>query len=576
MDILRRGTKQLVACFLIGCSMLFTTGGVMADDANPVSQIPLFLGPAEVPGNLGIVMSVEYPTVDSIANLEDYTSSIEFIGYFDPYKCYRYIYDASDESKRHFEPVSAGHTNHRCSGDLWSGNFLNWAGMSTIDPFRWALTGGYRVKDTANETWLQGARITGQEKRPEVEFQRELTSYVEVAGATPFNASSITIGMAKDNSHNLSFTLPPDATMMSGGNIQGNNQYLHATFNGGNTGASTLNSGQTSVNCHDEWRWDPITHNRDRGTVCDDAEDLIVSSPDASSGHLEKLHSDSNHEDYLELTEAASLNNSNLTFSGRFVLKSDDANVALYLTDNNDINSRSGYGFNILRNKIALMSVKGEDEKDIPGQKKNYSAPIKTDTNYSFSLVFNSNGQIKLTVTNHDDNESDVESFEANMSSPPESIKYILIEGHETYYMDEFVLNGVNGASIASSYEQVGSNEYEASRTVAVCVPGLLEGNCVAYGNHYKPEGLLQEYSDQIRYSVFGYLNDSDTNRDGGVLRARQSFIGQRLRDPDKGWSDNPNPEWDNDGILKPNPDPADVHATNNYYGTNINHREFR
>ncbi len=30
----------------------------------------------------------------------------------------------------------------------WSGNYLNWAATQTIDPFRKALTGGYRVRDT--------------------------------------------------------------------------------------------------------------------------------------------------------------------------------------------------------------------------------------------------------------------------------------------------------------------------------------------------------------------------------------------------------------------------------------------
>src|SRR5690606_17399350 len=40
----------------------------------------------------------------------------------------------------------------------WSGNFLNWATMQSIDAFRLAMTGGYRVKDDANgNTWLEKA-----------------------------------------------------------------------------------------------------------------------------------------------------------------------------------------------------------------------------------------------------------------------------------------------------------------------------------------------------------------------------------------------------------------------------------
>lgn len=35
---------------------------------------------------------------------------------------------------------------------------MNWAATQTIDPFRLALTGGYRVRDTPTETWLEKAR----------------------------------------------------------------------------------------------------------------------------------------------------------------------------------------------------------------------------------------------------------------------------------------------------------------------------------------------------------------------------------------------------------------------------------
>ena len=34
---------------------------------------------------------------------------------------------------------------------------MNWAATQTIDPFRKALTGGYRVKDTPTETWVEKA-----------------------------------------------------------------------------------------------------------------------------------------------------------------------------------------------------------------------------------------------------------------------------------------------------------------------------------------------------------------------------------------------------------------------------------
>lgn len=91
---------------------------------------------------------------------------------------------------------------------------------------------------------------------------------------------------------------------------------------------------------------------------------------------------------------------------------------------------------------------------------------------------------------------------------------------------------------------------------VEVCVSGLLEDNCKKYGNYYKPEGLLQEYSDSIRYSVFSYLNINGNHIDGGVLRSPQDYIGPAKRAPAiAGTQNNPYKEWDpNTGVLIKNP----------------------
>jgi type IV pilus assembly protein PilX len=51
---------------------------------------------------------------------------------------------------------ATGANKHTCAGQ-WSGNFMNWATMQTIDPFRWALSGGYRSVDTTSETILEKA-----------------------------------------------------------------------------------------------------------------------------------------------------------------------------------------------------------------------------------------------------------------------------------------------------------------------------------------------------------------------------------------------------------------------------------
>ena len=107
-------------------------------------------------------LNVGSPTYDAVG-------SMPYIGYFDPYKCYSYNGGAA-----YFQPVgstqgySAAHrydsqptgSRAHCNG-AWSGNFLNWATMQTIDMFRWAMTGGDRRIDTGATTVLQKAAHDG-------------------------------------------------------------------------------------------------------------------------------------------------------------------------------------------------------------------------------------------------------------------------------------------------------------------------------------------------------------------------------------------------------------------------------
>src|SRR5690606_21056925 len=102
-----------------------------------------------------------------------------------------------------------------------------------------------------------------------------------------------------------------------------------------------------------------------------------------------------------------------------------------------------------------------------------------------------------------------------------------------------------------------GSNTTYYSVRVEVCKnENLLEANCVRYGNNWKPEGLLQRYANDIRYSAFSYLNIDGNGRNGGVLRAQQKYIGQTMRQPGvSGASTNPDAEWSpTTGIIYINP----------------------
>lgn len=314
---------------------------VSSAGAVEIAQQPLYAG-SRVPGNIVLVPSVEYPTIHSQANIGDYNSSRRYSGYFDPEKCYDYHY-SSTESERHFYPVSETSAAFGCTGKEWSGNYMNWAVTQTIDPFRSALTGGYRVKDEPNETWLEKAR------------------------------------------HAPGYGLYPNRRLPGGG----------------------------------------------------DNKNLVQSLTPANWSY--------------------------------FQIKIEGLGNEMRFTSRGDLGSSS--------NNVVAYNPKSHDLKD--------------------------NKDIRERV-------------------------------------------------------------YKVSVRVKVCDPNVgVEENCTQYDKGWKPEGLIQEYSDRIRYSIFGFLNQTGNERDGGVMRARQKFVGPETHYPEEGATHNSNREWDpGTGVLIRNPDPVDASAT--------------
>src|SRR5690554_998719 len=328
---------SFLAALLVGVAPMQYTSAA-------VSQVPLFLGGGGVPGNLVLTPSVEWPTVQSLANLGAYSPDDKFEGYFDPDKCYKYSYGGPDNPKNHFYPSSKTSSRTCDKAGEWSGNFMNWATTQTIDPFRKVLTGGYRVLDTDTETWLEKARHPGQNT---VEI-KTLNTKALVEGATPYSANQIRVqihGLEK----NIRFSLESAGNIVSDGALQ--------------------------------------------------------------------VHYDPNN---------------------------------------------------------------------FPHPSKNIGGKNVTTFNY-------------LTAVR-----------------------------------------------------------------VKVCDPAVgLESNCKQYSKSWKPEGLMQQNADRIRYSVFGYLNKDGNGQDGGVLRARQKYIGPLKFVAGQGFINNPNKEWDPiTGVMVKNPDPTDASST--------------
>ncbi len=161
---------------------------LQAGAATTLADSPVFATSA-VPGNVALTLSVEWPTAVRTAHTgTTYASTDTYLGYFDPNKCYAYQYYATEtaDNLSHFYPVGTVATRLCTGAGQWSGNFLNWASTPTIDPFRWAMTGGYRIKDTTTETILQKARHSGQGS---LTPDKSVTTSTTTEGATPFSGS---------------------------------------------------------------------------------------------------------------------------------------------------------------------------------------------------------------------------------------------------------------------------------------------------------------------------------------------------------------------------------------------------
>jgi type IV pilus assembly protein PilY1 len=119
-----------------------------------------------------------------------YNNEIEYVGYFDSYKCYSY-----DTAKQVFIPksVTADKYCNAAINSPWSGNFLNWATMTRIDEVRKVLYGGLRVADSASETILERSFLPN-DAHSFAKYYNE----TDLGRLTPFG--NLTSGVSSENS----------------------------------------------------------------------------------------------------------------------------------------------------------------------------------------------------------------------------------------------------------------------------------------------------------------------------------------------------------------------------------------
>ena len=91
------------------------------------------------------------------------------------------------------------------------------------------------------------------------------------------------------------------------------------------------------------------------------------------------------------------------------------------------------------------------------------------------------------------------------------------------------------------------------------------KGLCLRYPNgKHKPVGQFQVNAENLRVGVFGYLQDDNRARYGGVMRAPLKYLGPKAYDVNFNLINSPNPtsEWNADtGVFTTNPQSGSVDA---------------
>ncbi|HHL39368.1 MAG TPA: pilus assembly protein PilY [Deltaproteobacteria bacterium] len=159
------------------------------------TSIPPFIGEAVPPLVMMLIgrdHKLYYEAYNDASDLDGdgvldvgYKHSIDYYGYFDPYKCYTYTTSGTDR----FVPSSITADKYCSGASEWSGNFLNWLTTSRMDALRKVLYGGYRSTDSSSSTVLEGAFIPQDAHS----WGKELYG-AEADDLTPFPATSATGG----------------------------------------------------------------------------------------------------------------------------------------------------------------------------------------------------------------------------------------------------------------------------------------------------------------------------------------------------------------------------------------------
>lgn len=610
------GTKKKKTIFL-GASLLaiasmfaFSQGTAPTIPAINLSADPLYAATTGDKPTLALALSVEYPTVgaqyvdpdnnnSSTTDDPTYSPTNEYLGYYDAESCYTYdkagtgAPTGKEKDYQRFvrrgpaiplatpDPSNPTKTTRMCwdgtksytkddgttpasstvANDAFSGNFLNWASSSAIDMLRLALTGGDRVIDTPTLTVLQRAVIPdgdpinmgNSSNFPSKQLYRSGTSRAITAAnfASTSYASgvpyfgAVPTSMATAAGNNDIFVANTLNRIYFGTSKSGNNSSSFGSYTLGSAGTSvyqigTIVDNSTALTVNNGYQVESPSRtltSRDTSTYCA-SKDGTCTLP---AGTWEVFYGRDGRNDYRVVAATGSLPCSESIFGDPA-----GSSEKCYYRAYSGTWTPSTSSATQCASEGSTCTLPSGTWEIVYGASSSWKVAPAT-------------GSVPCTNT----------IFGDPIFGTPKACYYRPYTGTWTPTTTASLnTEGYFFARVQVCDRNPTTYELKERRYWELC----RQYSDGANSPHpsYKPTGVIQKYSDQLRLAAFGYLLDQTASyysggRYGGVLRAPMKFVGTKTYDisgnPNNGT--NSQAEWDSTtGVFKENPDGNTTIAT--------------
>lgn len=553
---------------------------LLSSSATPgtLTESPLYLQ-SPVPPNVLFALSVEYPTANTAAyqGTNDYSRSNTYLGLFDAKKCYDY-----DTTNNWFSPVSvtdveSSSSKYLCTGH-WSGNFLNWATMTGLDEFRYAMTGGDRYQDTSSLTVVQRTYQSGQGGTSN--FPNKTYSGDD---ATPYSSTDTLTIVNQGKGTGMTITLSGSGTalctnpqlagsfsctlaMQTGeagscsswtGSGTSTSPYRCSTFGAfGALGTPTSNTVGTKSSASTT-STDTVTCTSPAGTSSSDFSCLLKDTANNTGSCNTWTGTGSSGSPFtctsFGLFNGVSFSSSSTAAAATYSQSAQVTQAADAVTSCSTYSS-SQIGCTLASGRTFTCTV-NQGNGNTPGNARICSA----------SSTFSISGTPTASHVSHL-NATSATTSGGKYYKPPTSVTYSIPVSTTYYYIPSYSGSDSSTYYYYSTYALNFGGSANFSVRAKVCDTSVgLEDNCVKYGSSsYKPIGEVQRNGEKMRFGLFSYYKANDI--DNAVMRSKLKYVAPQKWNASGGYSTNTASEWSSStGVLVTNPDPTE--ASNSYGG---------